>query len=246
VTLNLRAKQTAPASSSDGLLLATATVGKSSTVATTLTSGDQATAWNYLWVESVAGASGNFTVAELQLFPPGTVPNTEAVLAPLSLPAAATKARVLVEYSQKLATGAGAAIGDLTINGGIASLFDGITSVPDSGAAVKTAATTAYAGQQFASATTIASAIIFPSNQSGFADSGSVVSFALRAKHTAPSSSSDGTVLAIGFASASQSEPLSLVSTDTSTAWEFVWVEMLQRHRPISASPKYSSIRTPR
>jgi hypothetical protein len=227
VTLNLRAKQTAPSSSSDGLLLATASVGKSSTSATTLVSGDQATAWNYVWVESVAGASGNFTVAELQFFPPGTTPNMEAVLAPLSLPAAATQARVLVEYSQKLVTGAGAGFGDLTINGGIGSLFDGVTSVPDSGAAVKTSATTAYAGQQLASAAVIASAVVFPSSQSGFADSGAVVSFNMRAKHTAPSSSSDGTLLATGmFASASQSDPVSLSSTDTTTAWEYVWVEM--------------------
>jgi len=51
-TLNLRAKQTAPSSSSDGTLLGTlAFSGSSPTV--TILSSDQVTAWNYVWIEVI-------------------------------------------------------------------------------------------------------------------------------------------------------------------------------------------------
>ena len=77
VTINLRAKASAPASSSDGTLLGTATV-TNSTAPVTIVSNDQATSWNYVWFEIVATAAeghGNYVVyaAEVKFFnPPGT------------------------------------------------------------------------------------------------------------------------------------------------------------------------------
>lgn len=51
-TLNLRAKQTAPVSASDGTLLGSASFSGSSTT-TNISSNDSVTAWNYVWIELV-------------------------------------------------------------------------------------------------------------------------------------------------------------------------------------------------
>jgi hypothetical protein len=86
-TLNLRAKLTAPASESDGTLLGTVSFsGSSPTV--TIVSNDQATAWNYVWVELIfsgvaTGSSGPFSppitsysldieIAQISFFSPTT------------------------------------------------------------------------------------------------------------------------------------------------------------------------------
>lgn len=63
VTLNLRAKATAPASSSDGTLLGSVSCAYNTTAPQTLTSNDQSTTWNYVWVEMVINfaGSGSFT-----------------------------------------------------------------------------------------------------------------------------------------------------------------------------------------
>jgi hypothetical protein len=52
ITLNLRAKASAPASSADGTSLGSVTTGNS-TAPVVILSGDQSTAWNYVWVEMV-------------------------------------------------------------------------------------------------------------------------------------------------------------------------------------------------
>jgi hypothetical protein len=51
-TLNLRAKITAPSSAADGVLLGSSTFSHSSQT-TTIISSDQATDWNYVWVELI-------------------------------------------------------------------------------------------------------------------------------------------------------------------------------------------------
>lgn len=53
VTVNLRAKQTAPAASSDGTLLGTSGAIQNSTAPVVITSNDQTTAWNYVWFELI-------------------------------------------------------------------------------------------------------------------------------------------------------------------------------------------------
>lgn len=54
--LNLRAKQTAPASAADGTLLGSSLFSGSS-VATTIISNDQTTEWNYVWAELILTAT---------------------------------------------------------------------------------------------------------------------------------------------------------------------------------------------
>ena len=51
VSVNLRAKQTAPANSADGTLLGSSPVSGTSPI--TILSNDQSTAWNYVWLELV-------------------------------------------------------------------------------------------------------------------------------------------------------------------------------------------------
>lgn len=58
ITLNIRAKATAPANSSDGTLLATTGVIPNQSTPITLTSNDASTTWNYVWIEQVTGIGG--------------------------------------------------------------------------------------------------------------------------------------------------------------------------------------------
>ena len=72
ITVNVRAKATLPANSTDGTLLATKTFGNQN-AAISLVSNDQVTTWNYLWVEIIVTNSGAFigaAVAEFQQFSP--------------------------------------------------------------------------------------------------------------------------------------------------------------------------------
>ncbi len=55
-SLKLRAKQTAPASPSDGTLLGSAPLFGGSSATTTIISSDQTTAWNYVWIELIVSA----------------------------------------------------------------------------------------------------------------------------------------------------------------------------------------------
>ncbi len=81
MVFNLRGKATLPASASDGTLLGTSGSILNSTASVTVVSGDQATAWKYVWMEQVSsfqiGGVQNATsytyaaaVAELSLFSP--------------------------------------------------------------------------------------------------------------------------------------------------------------------------------
>ena len=83
ITVNLRAKASAPATSSDGTLLGTSGPLTNTASAITVVSSDQTTAWPYVWVEVIVratippnGASSFYladAVAQLSFFnPPGT------------------------------------------------------------------------------------------------------------------------------------------------------------------------------
>ena len=56
ITLNLRAKASAPANSSDGTLLGTIGPIGNTTAPITIISSDQTTAWNYVWLEIISTA----------------------------------------------------------------------------------------------------------------------------------------------------------------------------------------------
>jgi hypothetical protein len=89
ITVNLRGKTSAPASASDGTLLGTSGLVNSSVTSIFVTSADQVTTWNYVWLEFIYQASGDVPaglstsetvqlfVAEVQFFgPAGTSAST--------------------------------------------------------------------------------------------------------------------------------------------------------------------------
>ncbi len=97
LVINLRAKASAPASSSDGTLLGSVTA-TSLLQPYTIQSNDNVTTWNYVWVELVVTVNGSWNilwlaVAELQLFnPPGSGTSSGATLQILGDPLLYTSA----------------------------------------------------------------------------------------------------------------------------------------------------------
>ena len=113
-TLNLRAKNgSAPASSSDGTLLGS--VGPITDVDNanpqTISSNNSATAWDYVWIETVWSGSAQSVMAEVQFFNPGTINGMTLVTASQTTDANVRNARVLLEFDN---SGAPALNADLT------------------------------------------------------------------------------------------------------------------------------------
>lgn len=144
------------------------------------------------------------------------------------------------------------AIGDMGSGAGITAPFDGIFSKVANLGAIETSTgglqsrgdvieRSSYVGKNYSGATPqrIQQATIYPSTDRGFGtgqyvggfgtpyDFGKSFTLNLRAKQTAPSSSNDGTLLStISFSGSSPT--LTLVSSDQVTAWNYVWVEVIQ------------------
>jgi len=134
--------------------------------------------------------------------------------------------------------------GDMTFAGGLAAGFDGVTNSAFSASAGKQLVISganplpqskaAYIGKNYsgASAQKIASVTITPSTlPQGFVAYNTTVSpptitFNLRAKNTAPASGSDGALLGSTVVSA-PTVPCNIISNDTTTAWNYVWVEAI-------------------
>lgn len=86
-----------------------------------------------------------------------------------------------------------------------------------------------YVGGHLPAPTQIASATVTPTTDVGFTNSGAFT-LILRAKATVPSSASDGTALGTTGTIANTTSPVSIVSSDQSTAWNYVWVEILSNY----------------
>jgi hypothetical protein len=145
-----------------------------------------------------------------------------------------------------------ASIGNMTSGGGLAASFDGTFSQAASACSEKTdtgtlssgtftATVSSYVGKNYSGASDqkIQQATIYPSNDSGFAfgvftDDGDVVGIAaptivfnLRGKSTLPASASDGTLLGTSGSIANTLSAVTVTSSDQTTSWKYVWVEML-------------------
>lgn len=143
---------------------------------------------------------------------------------------------ILNPYSFALPTGPisqskGSSIGDLTTGGGLAALFDGTTNKAAASCAQATGEPK-YGGKNYSvdGAERISQVLVHGSNDEGYlSGSNANVTFELCAMHTAPSAADDAgrTVLGTLGPSAdtgneSAGRPIS--SSDTATAWEYVWV----------------------
>jgi hypothetical protein len=130
----------------------------------------------------------------------------------------------------------GTAIGDLTGGGGLSAAFDGSTSQAGSGvSAGKDAATQAYIGKNYTSAPKkIGKAIVYGSNNTGFTSGAgaATVTISLRGKNgSAPTPyTGDGTEIGtLAFSdTANESGGRTVTSADTSTSWDYVWIEIAQ------------------
>lgn len=125
----------------------------------------------------------------------------------------------------------------------ISYAFDGTTNQARAACSyaqtINSYAVTYYAGKNYsgASAQAISSVTVFPSSDVGFSLSPSTggggitvsnLTINLRAKATAPSSSSDGTLLGTYNAGATNVyTPITIASTDSTTTWNYVWVEIV-------------------
>lgn len=143
-------------------------------------------------------------------------------------------------------------IGDMTSGGGLAAAFDGLIDQASTACAYHSASSasnvngvlfTDYVGKNYsgASAQAISSATLWPSSNLGLAQALITYAFSpfpttgwdgtavvnLRAKSTVPASSSDGTLLGSTVVSSLASvAPISVPSNDTTTTWNYVWLEI--------------------
>lgn len=126
----------------------------------------------------------------------------------------------------------GSTIGDLTGGGGLAASVDGTTSQAAAACATLASATTGYVGYTLATASQVSSVKVYGSNDQGYVSSiNPEVTLTLYGKEgTAPTSSTDGTVLNVAAAqtdSADESTATTLYNTvDVETLWAHIWIKI--------------------
>jgi hypothetical protein len=127
-----------------------------------------------------------------------------------------------------LAIGGGVGI---TIQSGVAgasAAFDGETSEVGGSCAVFTSASSSYLGKNYSSSPKrIAQAVVHGSNDAGFFAANPSVTFSLFASQVAPVSATDGTLLGtvVFTDTANESAGRTIVSLDTDTFWNYVWIK---------------------
>jgi hypothetical protein len=157
-------------------------------------------------------------------------------------------------------------IGNMTSGGGLAAAFDGVLS--------KVLASTCslqhlngpdglnhvyndYVGLNFTGTPkAISSVVLYPSSdhQFEFVNNQRAVyptSFYLRAKATAPASSSDGTVIGfLALDAVNTGIPVTLISSDQTTTWNYVWIEVVSSVTAgppppltLTVTPNFSQVR---
>jgi len=145
-------------------------------------------------------------------------------------------------------------IGDMTLGGGINSVFDSVFTKASSASAGKQdfqsggffppstrIGLSSYVGKNYsgASAQAIQQATVYPTSNFGFGAgvcttggvqgpmSSPTFTFNLRGKSTAPTSASDGTLLGTSGAVFNPTSPVTVISSDTATTWNYVWIEQI-------------------
>jgi hypothetical protein len=134
--------------------------------------------------------------------------------------------------SAPIASSGGTAIGNMTSGGNLAAAFDVTVSQAAAACAERTSATSGYVGKTLATAARIVKARLRGSNDAGYVSGANPgIEARLYGKQgTAPANGTDGTLLGtISFTdTANESAAREITSTDTDTAWDHVWVNVLQ------------------
>lgn len=140
------------------------------------------------------------------------------------------KASTTVPQGSELPVWLGTVIGDMTGGGGRAAAFDGNTGQAATACARLASTTSGYVGLLLGLASTISSVIAYGSNDQGYVSaSNPSTTIQLYGKQgTAPSSSTDGTLLGSSTFTdtADESGGKSIASSDTSTIWDYVWIRV--------------------
>lgn len=132
-----------------------------------------------------------------------------------------------------------ASIGDMTSGGGLAAAFDGVISQVASASAEKatsgSASLSSYVGKNYAAASdqAISQATLYPSSDMGLVfgtgEGWTLASLVvnLRGKASLPANAADGTLIGSTGAIGDTTAPINITSVDPTTAWKYVWVEIL-------------------
>lgn len=122
-------------------------------------------------------------------------------------------------------------IGNMTVNGGLAAAFDGVTTKAYAQAAVSSLnpAGGAYAGKgNLAVPLAVASARVYPTTDEGYDGNNGSLTFDLYGSHSAPATPGDGVLLGSLTGQADTTTGFKeITSGDTATAWEFLWVRIV-------------------
>lgn len=127
-----------------------------------------------------------------------------------------------------ISAGTGTAIGNLTGNGGLSAIFDGVTNQTLTASGTRSAAT-GYAGKNYSSSPKRVHHVdTFGSNDNGYRDgTGGTVNLTLYGKNgSAPANDTDGTLLGTVSTTDSAINQQTINSNDTATAWDYLWVQV--------------------
>lgn len=176
---------------------------------------------------------------------PGTVPTVWAVFPSGAIWSWGKILALLNEIDRAL--GGSASIGDMIAGGGVAAFFDGNTNQAFNVGAQRgfprgpDTDRRAYIGKDYSGASDqiIESATYFPLSDYGIAGAAFGVSafpgplaaisiiINLRGNASAPADGTDGTLLGTTGTISNTTAPITIVSTDQTTAWKYVWFEVL-------------------
>lgn len=133
--------------------------------------------------------------------------------------------RTLVETLFDRTTGTN--IGDATSGGGLAAAFDGDNDELNNDCAYRNAAANMWVGKTLTAAFPISKVNTWGSSDAGYEGVGANITISLYGKSgAAPANGTDGTLLGTtGSTSAPEnSDPRTITSSDTTTAYDHVWV----------------------
>lgn len=128
-------------------------------------------------------------------------------------------------------TTGGTNIGNLTINGGLAALFNNVNPATVANSAALGTATSAWGGKTFAAPTIVEQATAYGSSDNGFvfgAGAANVTVTLYGKQGAAPANGTNGTVLGTAGPTADAVNlAMNIVSTDQNTAWDHSWINVV-------------------
>jgi hypothetical protein len=133
----------------------------------------------------------------------------------------------LNNYTKQTPTGS--VFGSMTGGGGLASGFDGTTSITNGGGPYMNGTSNGYFGKAFSSATSISRCIVYPPNDAGFGNTGGTCSLSIYGKNGTPSSGTDGTLLgSISFTDPNDNTEYARTIEFTAASYTHFWVYISQ------------------